>query len=345
LDRLVTLRLITTSACALCAVALIGGAADATPRAPVEPSRCAQDRYRDQTREVSAISFWDSERAVVGENARIGGPPAPISLSEDGGRTFTRVAEFADADVDWLETAGELDAWAVLCEGGRLGIPRLVHSADAGTTWETVPLVIRRADGSAIPIAGEFIGPSFSTPADGVATQHVDGAYPLLITADGGRSWIRRAGPPCYDGMVASSVRPGVIQVLCKGEGSTGGQGRWIYASRDNGRTWEERVGVAVFDPCQRGMCEYGYPAGLSYAPDGTGLFTNTGRESLSVTTNGGRRWRDVSVRRRNLVGAIATGIVSRQHIYAIYRYAPRHPTLFVTHNGGRKWVATHRWR
>lgn len=306
---------------------------------------CPQRWQRDLSPAIRAASFWDADRGIIGTASPVEGPPAKVSQTADGAATFSKIAEFPNAQIDWLETAGDTDAWAVLCEGAQPGRARFVHSADSGQTWVTMPLRVTLSDGRVERLGGKFTSPSFSTPADGVASIYDAGFYRLLVTRDGGRSWIRRRGPPCFDGMRASSVRPGVIRVLCIGEGSTGGQGRWVYASRDDGRTWRELVGVAVFEPCERGICEHGYPGSFSFAPDGTGLITSSAGAAVSISTNGGRRWRDVSIDRRNLIGETAAEMISANDAFALYPYAPRRPKLFMTYDRGASWSIAHSFR
>lgn len=96
----------------------------------------------------------------------------------------------------------------------------LVRSEDAGRTWRPVSLLGKR-DFHALDAAGRYVygfGSDFRTRSEA-----------LLVSDDGGRSWVQRASP---ERLLSLAVAPGDPErVLAGGEGG-------VYLSGDAGARW-----------------------------------------------------------------------------------------------------------
>src|SRR4051794_15175717 len=83
-----------------------------------------------------SISFWDADHGIAGAGQQTGhGCSGTISLTTDGGRNFREVLRIA-FPVEWVDTAGSMDAGA---SPRGCGHRELLHPSDGGRTWSPLP--------------------------------------------------------------------------------------------------------------------------------------------------------------------------------------------------------------
>ena len=229
-----------------------------------------------------------------------------------------------DAPVTWVDTAGPGDAWAELGRGGRL-----IHSADGGHTWDSLP----KSPG---------VHPSFATPQFGVESGGPETGK-IYATSDGGQTWADVANP-CHHGdqLAVSATTSLDLLMACGGYEGVGGQPKAIFSSDDGGEHWQilAQAGWATGDPWA-GEAPNGGLSGFSYID---GLITNPGGLGLMVlddyaafTTSGGSHWgfvdlpTDGYVRSGQMFSADHWLILDSSH-------------LIETKDGGKTWSLVHRF-
>ena len=176
--------------------------------------------------------------------------PAALGLirSEDAARTWTSVSDLGRADFHLLDGDGERVV------GALFGLPQVQVSDDAGRTWETravpeplVDLAVDPAD------RGRWIGTTangifqsvdeggtwravdpkanvrLAWPAAG-ALYRVDPGGPVLLSADGGRSWEERGSTGGEPRALSAVSADELYAALLDGT---------VTRSADGGRTWE----------------------------------------------------------------------------------------------------------
>jgi photosystem II stability/assembly factor-like uncharacterized protein len=213
--------------------------------------------------------------------------------SVDGGRTWKATAGWDDFQL----TATSTSAWALRARGKRVWI---VRSEDGGRSWHSRPLRVGGYEGPAVRIA-------FADAADGVitglrpSTSGADGKPFLLITQDGGRTWTQRRQPCSHDavGFKAPSdaqwLASGTLWLLCIGAGGAGAETLEVHTSVDAGRTFALRSRAPLPGSGAPGVGRFvgaGHINGFS-AVTNRQAFMSFGY-GLTVTQDGGRRWREL---------------------------------------------------
>src|SRR5579885_619025 len=198
-----------------------------------------------------------------------------MSATTDGGRTSTVLARLP-GPVTWVAVAPSRVAWAIVgaCTKGTCS-HELCRSSDGGASWSRLgPAPLQAV--------------AFGDAAHGLA---VGGG--ILSTADGGRTW-RGLASPCPDGargVSMVSARRGWL--LCVRILGVGNADKTVYRTDDGGVHWR-RLAHVGFAPRQRrfagGLHLYGYPQGIAFARDGTGVLWES-RGTLFLTRDGGRHW------------------------------------------------------
>jgi photosystem II stability/assembly factor-like uncharacterized protein len=256
-----------------------------------------------------------------------------VERTSDGGRTYHDVLR-TRRPIGVLRTFGRHGAIATTVDGPSW------RTLDRGRTWHRV------ASGSLSSYwLTSRIGVSFRSYV--VRNQE---HLALRVTHDGGRTW-QRQPDPCEKAIafnaLADLVTPDRWWVACLGQGGMGNEDKAIFRTRDAGKTWE--AGAATMLISHRrgqhgGISEYGYPAGLAFAPGGWGLLTET-RGTLYVTRDGGVHWRaEPRVARPELdfAGGAAAFQGGIGYVLLTDHFAGR---LLETRDYGRTWQVVRRWR
>jgi photosystem II stability/assembly factor-like uncharacterized protein len=197
----------------------------------------------------------------------------------DGGQHWNRTTLHQPlGQVDMLTPSS---AWAIqrlaTADGGQFG--RLVHTSDAGATWQ--------ANGNAATDAV-----CFADRLHGYAA-----GTRLRATTDGGRTWVLRAKLPDEGLPMALGCSGSALWLFVNLDGGAGGHVNYAgYRSTDGGRHLTQVLGNRFYP---------GTPAGIASAGDEPGPFvavsstaavevgTSPAAETSSVTTtsDGGRHW------------------------------------------------------
>jgi photosystem II stability/assembly factor-like uncharacterized protein len=167
----------------------------------------------------------------------------------------------------------------------------------------------------------------------------------MWFTADSGATWSTRqvrCGPIGAISATLAAAPDGTLLAVCAGQPSTGFQAKSAGRSADGGRSW------AVHTPCppSRLICRRGVPLDFSYlaqiAAVSAGIgFLVGGRNSLLVTTDGGRHWQTV----RPLIGDGSGGtsqviFVNHRDGFVLGEGARTNelPAIWRTTDGGTRW-------
>ncbi|MEM9803087.1 MAG: oxidoreductase, partial [Planctomycetota bacterium] len=165
------------------------------------------------------------------------GSDATVLRTADGGRTWTNVApdSIAGLDVRDVEATSVDTAW-ILCAGPG-DASRILMTRDGGTTWSEQH---REAAEEAF-----LDGLAFWSPQRGMAYGDPlgDGRFRVLVTGDGGSSWVVRPGPMALVGGEAGFAASGT------GIRTLGSDRAWIVtgandatarvlATEDGGASW-----------------------------------------------------------------------------------------------------------
>lgn len=224
--------------------------------------------------------FWNPHDGLLGvglcASAKYACGSGAVELTTDGGRTY-RIVLRTERPVETVQTAGPNGA-IVETFGGRV-----YRTLDRGRSWRAWHL--RPGTSFATP----RIGLGFRTYMAGNAIH-----LALLHTSDGGRTWTRIRKPAnCFsESPDIDLVTPRLGWVVCAGEGGAGNEEKAVFSTRDGGRTWRAGAWAEHLNhPVERGgISLLGYPAGLSFAPNGFGLMWES-RGVLYVTHDGGHDW------------------------------------------------------
>jgi photosystem II stability/assembly factor-like uncharacterized protein len=295
----------------------------------------AATRVQPHTTPNAAV-FWNPNEGLLGVGRCVSTKYAcgsgAVELTTDGGHTY-RVVLRTRRPVESVQTAGPQGAIVATFD------KHVYRTLDRGRTWQ--PWHLRP-------------GTSFATPRIGLGfrTYQVGNRIhlALLRTSDGGRDWTRAPTPTkCFSEFPdIDLVTPRLGWVVCGGEGGAGNEEKAVFRTRDGGRTWHEGASAEGMNhPKERGgLSLTGYPAGISFAPNGFGLMWES-RGTVYVTRDGGRNWQakphlavfDVDFGRGASAFADGTG-------YVLLGSGGGPLTRLVeTRDFGRTWHVVRRWR
>jgi photosystem II stability/assembly factor-like uncharacterized protein len=255
-----------------------------------------------------------------------------VERTSDGGRTYHVVLR-TRRPVGFLQTVGANGAIATTLRDESW------RTLDGGQTWRHV---------ASKPVV-EWLNPRFGIRFRSYFV-HNRGRLALLVTHDGGHTWERRRDP-CDQAITfnafADPVSPQTWWVACLGQPGAGNEDKAIYRTRNAGRTWLAGAAALLIRPHgsqHGGIQEYGYPAGLAFAPEGWGLLTES-RGTLYVTRDGGMRFQAEPKVARPEVDFAGGAAAFRGGIgYVLLVHGPQ-PRLLATRDYGRTWTVVRRWR
>jgi photosystem II stability/assembly factor-like uncharacterized protein len=286
----------------------------------------------DDARSPIAISFWDENRGLAGTGRTYGRQtPGRILLTEDGGNTF-RVVLRANAPVDWVDTAGDSDAWAVVQD--RHGRDhRIMHSSDGGRSWERLP-------------QSDVWDPSFANPSVGLglagSSTFTELRSDIVSTADGGRTWKPSPDPCSEDWFVAVDlVTEFQAWALCTEEGATGIAHKTVFRSGDGGETWRRVAGADESGERTGGLAGVGYPAGIDFSPGGLGV--TWWIEPSYVSRDGGENWEELKGLGGSRASVVSAAMLSDRVGYVIGG-GEGHRRLLITRDAWATWEIVHKW-
>jgi photosystem II stability/assembly factor-like uncharacterized protein len=307
-----------------------------------------------------SIAFWDGERGLVGTGAEVGRYCAgTISITNDGGHTL-RVLRRVQGLVEWVTTAGTADAWArvQVCRANSHGRSRLLHTDDAGRTWERLP-----GDRVWQPsFANASRGLAFGLGRDSWDRGPAPNAATPLKSANGGGSWQARAGRVChghfygynYAGRAVSFPDPSNAWAVCTAGPGTDVEYKVLYESTDGGHTWEKVSDGRTKSHTPKALPPVGYVQQVSFTGDGFGVLDTTDGD-LYASEDGGRRWRELSRhalppapgRKKSRFPDLgpAVAVAPRTILALVFSGSAHYPRLLArSDDGGTTWVLVHTW-
>ena len=237
---------------------------------------------------------------------------------------------------------------------------RLLTSANGGRTWAPAasqPSASVPGYGGSVPVE-PAVGQSFlvrTGPRSGYVAALAVTPYPVVpghrapgrlwFTADGGRSWSRRATPCTGMGDAVSAAPDGALFAVCADEPGAGEQGKTVERSLNGGHTWTRGESCGI-GRCM-GVLGFGYLGEIA-AVDARTVYLVGDRSPLLVTHDGGKTW--------FIVKAVAAGSDAGTSQVLFFNrsdglvlgvddkppYYPQQPTIWWTHDGGARWAAVH---
>jgi len=299
----------------------------------------------------SVVAFFDPDHGLAGGSIGSGDAArGAVASTADGGVSWTIRTQIL-APVGDLAIAGN-EAWTLIpCRDGPDPLcGKLLHSADAGETWDLLP-----ATGAVAPGAGTISFVDASTgwaigaarPPDGTVPGH--GRNRLLQTSDGGLTW--SAGPiPCgTDWQDLSSVQFIDTQhgwAVCTGEGSGTMAPTQVLETVDGGVDWMTRSSASSFARPGRlvGQPPSGPVEGAFFTPGGLGWVWQ-GRSGTARSRDGGRTWTASGPARAEEEFVSSMWFVSETEGFAVYSSTETQElVLAATHDGGDRWRMIQTW-
>ena len=256
------------------------------------------------------MEFAGPDDGYLWQGATPGTAGAPMWISTDGGRTFTRAPL---GPVVYDVSAVGTDVWALVgsCPMNVLGPACTLEvraSTDAGRTWHPAPGAVPASLGTtALPGNVEL---ARVTPERAYVLSLVPGGpATLAFTADGAATWTTRPVPcssPVDLGaeLALSSTRD--LWLVCGGQATGGAQAKALYRSSTGGTSWSLTAQTAPFAGSAAPTTGTGsLPLGGYVAPYSIGhknldvttatsawLFPSRG--SVVATIDGGTSWKAV---------------------------------------------------
>ena len=256
--------------------------------------------------------------------------------STDGGRTWApdSALDFATLDLRAIHAFDARRALAASAGDADKGQAHILATID-GRAWRSVfTTTLKGAFLDAIGFWSTRAGIALSDP--------VDGAFLLLRTEDGGRSWTRLPAetlPRVLSGEAAFAASGSSIALV--GDSAlwigTGGGGRSrVMRSADRGRTWEV-VDVPVHaEGSAAGIFSLAFfDARRGAAAGGDYTKPRLAANSVALTTDGGRTWRAAAAPPAAYLSGIAFAGDARLLV------AVGLAGTFVSRDGGDRWVQT----
>jgi photosystem II stability/assembly factor-like uncharacterized protein len=295
----------------------------------------ASARSRLFTTPNSAV-FWNGHDGLlaVGEcrSQKYECGDGAVELTTDGGRSY-RVVLRTGTPVMRVQTLGASGAIAI--DKGHAW-----RTLDRGRTWHRWD---EHPGGSS-----EIAYASWPTAQAGFASfLGAHGRVSVLVTRDGGRTWTRRRAPCRAMSVLLDFPTPNEGWLACLGEPGAGNEEKVFFRTHDAGRTWQKAASAEGMNhPREQGIPLLGYPAGISFSPNGFGLMWES-RGTIYVTRDGGKNWHakpriavfDVDFGQGASTFADGTGFV------LLTFPGGARTRLLVTHDFGRTWGLAHRWR
>jgi photosystem II stability/assembly factor-like uncharacterized protein len=283
----------------------------------------------------NAAAFWTPHEGLLGvgrcASTKYACGSGAVELTTDGGHTYRTVLR-TKRPVESVQTAGPRGAIVVTFDKD------VYRTLDLGRTWK-----------------GWHVRPgaSFATPQIGLGFRtyevHNTTHLGLLRTTNGGRAWTRATKPAkCFSEFPdLDLVTPRLGWIVCGGQPGAGSEEKAVFRTRDGGRSWQAGASAAGMNHSRErgGISLLGYPAGISFAPNGFGLMWES-RGVAYVTRDGGNDWRaqqhlstfDVDFGRGAAAFSDGTGFI------LFGRGGGPAARLVETRDFGRTWSVVRRW-
>ena len=280
-----------------------------------------------------------------------------IATTADGGVSWTIRTRFPGPGSDFPAPISDLaivghEAWAYFACPENVGTScsGLLHSADAGETWDVLPSTgaIISAFGT-ISFADSSTGWGVGVARDANGTTGGFGRNRLLKTSDGGQTW--SAGPiPCgADWQDLVSVQFVDIRrgwAVCTGEGSGTMAPTQVLETVDGGASWTSRSSASSFAGPVRlvGRPPGGPVGGAFFTPGGLGWVWQ-GRSGTERSRDGGKTWATSGPARAEEEFVSSMWFASETEGFAVYSSTQLQAlVLGATVDGGDHWRIVQAW-
>jgi photosystem II stability/assembly factor-like uncharacterized protein len=243
-----------------------------------------------QTATVNRLSTVDvvSEKVVWAAGGGLLGAvdDGSVVRTFDGGRTWRDVTPFGDVSEPYRDVEAFGRDQAVVLSS-KDGLSRIYRTADGGTTWRVA---------FSTPLFFDCM--AFFDNRHGLAVaDSVDGRFPLLVTDDGGRTWLPtpvNAQPIALPGEGARATGTCLTTFgrhdVWFGTWAPTGNGRVLH-SADGGRTWATSTTQLPAGDTHEGVSTLSFRDRHTGLASGGTVATNGDVGTVNVTTNGGRSW------------------------------------------------------
>jgi photosystem II stability/assembly factor-like uncharacterized protein len=282
------------------------------------------------TAELRGLSVID-ERVVWASGAR-----GTVLRSTDGGSSWAAgsVAGFTSLDFRAIHALNEGTAFIASAGEAEKGLARILATGDAGRHWNVSYVTEEK---------GVFLDAiAFWDAGNGIAlSDPVDGAFVILVTSDGGRSWTRIPAqdlPRVLPGEAAFAASGSSLVVRGSRDAwiGTGGGGRArVMRSTNRGRSWSV-VDVPVHaEGSSAGIFGLAFLDGRrGIAVGGDYTKPNLQSSSVALTNDGGRTWSTVPAPPPAYLSAVA--FASAADVVAVGLAG-----TFISRDGGLHWTRT----
>ncbi len=237
----------------------------------------------------------------------VGESPSALWTTSDGGTAWRR-APIGPTVYD--ATAIQRNVWALVgsCPGTGAACTLWVEvSTDGGATWQPAAGLVPASVGP----AASLVELARVSTTSAYVYSGVGGAATLAFTSDAGATWSTRPVPctaPDDLGAELALSSTADLWLVCGGQASGGSQEKALFRSSDGGSTWAlaaETAGLgsagAAAPPGVGALPVAGYVAPYSIGHKNLAVLTPStawlfpSRGVVSVTTDGGTRWKAVA--------------------------------------------------